>query len=152
MLSRMPMHCDKHGYQGSKKLNLRLCRRRVAMSQAANGLRSADTQREERWKEGTQGLNLLQSQSATDGGSGGEEGTQLLVHLENASRKRDILLQANTAEEVMAGIFREVPNLQCPQLWIELFLTPYGSQGRKPLIGVLPKVKELYATLYLRKH
>ena len=117
-----------------------------------NGHRPQDKEGTEGKQEGAQGPYLQQSPSATDGGDDGKEGNPVLVHIENASEKRSLLIQANTPEEVKAGIFRAFPSLNCPQLYLEVFSSPYGSKERKPLAGPLLNKQEVYATLYLTKH
>ena len=117
-----------------------------------NGQRPQDSQGAEGRQEGPTGFHLQQSPSATDGGDDGKEGTSVLIHIENSSQRRSLLLEASTTAEVKAGIFRVFPNLNCSSLCMEVFSSPYGSKGREPITGALPKGKELYATLYLAKH
>jgi hypothetical protein len=117
-----------------------------------NGQRTENSKGGEGGQEGASGYHLQQSPSATDGGDGGKEGHNILIHLENASQRRTLILQANTTAEVKTGIFRAVPSLNCPQIQIELFASPYGSKDRQPILGHLPKQKQLYATLFLVKH
>ena len=118
-----------------------------------NGQRSENTSREEGRKEGSQGFRLQQSPSATDGSDDRKERSQgLLIHLENSSQDRTILLpKGKTLEDVRQGIFREVPGLSSSKLIVEFFNEPKTSGSRVPL-KVLPSQSELYATVYLFKH
>jgi hypothetical protein len=151
-MSCLSLQCDKYGYQGGKKLNLRFFHR-LAVMNATNGLRSEDTQREERWQEGAQRLHLHKSPSATDGSSGGNQGAQLRIHIENTSSPKSLVLyDANTKEEVIRGIFRAVPELDTPKLFLELFAEPYTSKPRQPLNETSNLVSEIWVTVYLRKH
>lgn len=117
-----------------------------------NGQRTQDTQGAEGWKEGSQGLHLQQSPSATDGNACGKERRTLTVYIENASQSRTLHLQAETAAEVMVGLFREVPSLNDPKLSLQLFTCPKGSEDRRPLVNSLEGLSQVWATVYLFKH
>ena len=117
---------------------------------STNGQRPPDTKAEQRWQEGTQGFHLQQSPSATGGGDGREKGWKV-VHLENASQGRTFYLQAETSEEVMAGIFRESPSLLALNLGIRFFGVPKEVRHRVPLES-LSNLSEVWASVYLRKH
>jgi hypothetical protein len=115
-----------------------------------NGQQPKDPEREQGWQEGTKGFHLQQSPSATDGGFEGKKGWKL-VHLENTSQNRTFRVQADTTEEVMSGIFHEVPGLFDFNLGIQLFSKPIGNDTRQP-VETISALSELWATVYLRKH
>lgn len=151
-MSCLPLQCNKYGYKGGKKLNLRFFHVLGVMN-ATNGLRSEDTQRKQGWQEGTQGLHLHKSPSATDGGSGGNQGAQLQIHIENTSSPKSLTLyNTKTKEEVMRGIFHVFPELECERFFLELFEAPQRCETRKRVKQNLNSLSEIWATVYLRKH
>lgn len=110
-----------------------------------NGQRPQDTKGEQGWKEGSEGLHLQQSPSATDGGSCGEKGWKL-IHLENVSQRRTLHLQADTPAEVIACIFCEIPSLLTPKLTFGFFTKPLGEPERVPLQS-LSQHSEIWVTV-----
>ncbi len=134
-------------------MNLRDSFKRDVMK--PNGQRSENASREERGQKRPERLRLQQSPSATDGGHDGKERVEpILVHIENSSKDRILTLpQAQTVEEIRQGIFREIPELSSPKLFLKFFLDPKGSIQRTPLEeSHVSTVSKVFATVYLFKH
>ena len=119
-----------------------------------NGKRSENTQREEGQQERPKGLHLQQSPSATDGSNDRKERSQsILVHIENSSKERSILLQeAKTLEDLRQGIFREIPAFYSDKFKLVFYQFPKSEPNRVPFQGDLSNLTEIYATVYLYKH
>lgn len=125
------------------------------MSTATNGQPTADTQREERWQEGSKGLCLQQSPCATHGSPTRETGNHILIHIENAVGPKSLSLQRNnikTPAEIRAEIFCRYPSLKSEKLELECFSLPQGSIERKRVDHLDAQIQELWVTVYLRKH
>jgi hypothetical protein len=121
------------------------------MNQQDNGCYTANSSREEGWKEEERQMRL-QRQEGTSGGS--TFGKERIIHLENtASKEGPFLIHCSTTDHIIQYLQSVLPNVKTEKIGFRIYTKRMGAIGRQIVEGMLDEtVEELWVSLYLRKH